>query len=194
MNLGLLFSDGAVIMDRARAIVRRWGRPVGALFGLVLAACEDAPVTQAVILHDDVRTFLQGAMAQGPVPVEVRGRPYDAAPSGIAQATLGAMTAAMTWTATPRLSTDGADRVGRSFRIITVFNDERSAQPCRTADGGGEPQLGGRVTVTLTFCSGEDALARVDGRVGQTEGLADRRFQALIRQATRDLFPERRPS
>jgi hypothetical protein len=160
---------------------------LGLVAGLVVAGCDDVPITTVSYQLEDVQTFAAGVLGQGPMLVVVRGRPHDVPAADTEAAVLTALTQATQWIAEPRFTTQPEDAASPSMRLVVVLND-KPPEPCLGDPGGGLPQPGGRVELTMTFCSGTTVLSKVRGRIGRTDGVDDRRFARLIRQATVDLF------
>ena len=159
---------------------------------LVVAACEDAPRTDVTYKLDDVWSFARGAMNSGPLPVVIRGIPYDNAAT-LNTAVIDAMTQAITWSADPRFeAADAGSGSGSSFRVVFTLNGGAlgGRDQCQGKSGGGGPLPEGQVRVTATFCDGEDVLSNVRGKITRTDGVDDPRFSRLVRQVTRDMFIE----
>lgn len=155
----------------------------------VLAACDDAPRTDVTFRLDDVWSFAQGAMLDGPLPVQILGSPYDDTGAALEDAVIGAMTEAITWTARPRFAVDAAGAPERSLRVVIALNGGGGGrEQCLGNTRGGGPLPDGRVRVVATFCDEEDVLANVRGETARTDGVGDPRFSRLVRQVTRDMF------
>ena len=154
------------------------------------AGCADGPTTSATYRSPDARTFAEKAMSTGPMRVIIRGRPYAAPQAQIDQAVLGAMTQAMSWTATPRLTSDPAAARIPSMAVVMSFNGvvDGDAQ-CRGENPGGEPQPQGAVQVAASFCGDGNLISNTTGRIGASSGVDDPQFAELIRQVAYDLFP-----
>jgi|GEM_PF-2865512 hypothetical protein len=155
--------------------------------GVFVAGCDDVPITTVSYQVEDVQTFATGVLGQGPMLVVVRGHAHDVPAADTEAAVLNALTGATQWIAEPRFTTHSEESASLSMRLVVVLND-RPPEPCLGDPSGGPPQPGGRVELTMTFCSGETVLSKVRGRIGRTDGLDDPRFARLIRQATVDLF------
>lgn len=178
-------SGGSHRLCRYRALARA----AGSLLAFLSVGCDDAPTTSVVFSLDDVWSFAQGAMREGPLPVVVAGRPDDAPEPVLAARVVAAVKSAMTWTATPRLQAAPAEAVAKAIRIVVVFSSDSGG--CGERPEGGGPLGGGRVVMTMTLCAGVERLAEVSGRLGRSRGSDDPHFAALIRQATDDLFSQR---
>jgi hypothetical protein len=160
---------------------------VAALMGCVGTSGMDATHRQA-----DSRDFAQRAMSTGPMLVKIQGHPYAAPEGQTKEAVLDAMRQAMSWAATPRLTTDPAAAKIPSMLLVMTFNDgdvDANAQ-CAGDSRGGEPQPQGAVQVTASFCGDGTPLSNTRGRIRNSTGAADPQFAALITRVTRDLFPE----
>jgi hypothetical protein len=175
----------------------RFERKPGAVwFAVVLgvaasAGCADGATTSAGYRSPDSRAFAENAMSTGPMLVRMQGRPYAAPQAQIDQAVLGAMTRAMSWTATPRLTTDPAAARIPSMAVVMSFNGgvlDGDAQ-CRGENAGGEPGPQGAVQVTASFCGDGSLLSHTSGHIDTSSGVDDPRFAGLIRQVAYDLFP-----
>lgn len=149
-----------------------------------LVGCKDTPTTVVSRRIEDPWAIAQGA---GLLPVIVYGRPAFASDEAVAEVVYDAARRPVTWTATPPLVRPGpGDDVAR-LRLVYVFNGTGGGDACASPLGG-EPLPGGEVTLVAGFCDGGQALVRVDGRVGRSEGLDDSRLRRLIGQATRELL------
>jgi hypothetical protein len=179
--------------------VRFERKPGAAWFAVVLglaasAGCADVPATSATYRSPDSRTFAENAMSTGPMLVRMQGRPYAAPQAQIDQAVLGAMSQAMSWTATPRLTTDPAAARIPSMAVVMTFNGgvDGDAQ-CRGESQGGEPAPQGAVRVTASFCGSGSLLSNTSGHIDTSSGVDDPLFAELIRQVAYDLFPRSEP-
>ena len=177
--------------------VRFERKPGAAWFAVILglaasAGCADGPTTSASYRSPNSRTFAENAMSTGPMLVRMQGRPYAAPQAQIDQAVLGAMTQAMSWTATPRLTTDPAAARIPSMAVVMTFNGggvDGDAQ-CRGESQGGEPGPQGAVRVTASFCGSGSLLSHTSGYIDTSSGVDDPLFAELIRQVAYDLFPQ----
>lgn len=159
--------------------------------GVVLATCDEAPVTTVTVRLDDAWRFAQPAM---PLLVEVRGRPYAADEAAIRDMVVEAMTDAVTWHADPRFTADPAVAGDPGTRVVVAFNPPRGAGGagnCAGAVPGGAEDGSGTVRALASFCAGGQVLANVEGHIGKVDSEADGKVQALIRQIARDMFQGR---
>jgi hypothetical protein len=124
--------------------------------------------------------------------VRIRGRPYAVPEEQIDQAALSAMTQAMSWTATPRLTTDPAAAGIPSMVVVMTFNGSIVDADLQCAGGseGGEPQPQGAVQVAASFCGSGSLISNTSGRIDTSSGVGDPLFAELIRQVADDLFPQ----
>jgi len=149
-----------------------------------LAGCEDAPRTTVSRAVEDPWALVQGG---GLLPLVVRGRPAFASDEAVDDAVFRAAARAITWTATPPLMRAGPGDAAAGLRLVYVFNGA-GGDACAANPTGGAPRPQGEVTLVAAFCDGGRPLVRVDGRVGRSAGLDDRRLLRLITQATRELL------
>jgi hypothetical protein len=130
-------------------------------------------------------------MSTGPMLVEIQGQPYAASAEQIDDAVLRAMHDAMSWTATPRLTTDPAAAKIPSMVVVMTFNGgvvDANVQ-CSGGSEGGEPRPQGAVQVTASFCGNGSLISNTSGRIDTSSGVGDPLFAELIRQVADDLFP-----
>jgi hypothetical protein len=156
-----------------------------------LAGCANAPATSATYQSPDSRTFAENAISTGPMMVEIQGRPYAASAEQIDDAVLRAMRDGMSWTATPRLTTDPAAAKIPSMVVVMTFNGgvvDANVQ-CSGGSEGGEPQPQGAVRVTASFCGNGSLISNTTGHIDTSSGVGDPLFAELIRQVAYDLFP-----
>ena len=173
-----------------RKLLEAW---VAAALALIASAgCADS--TSGSYENTGSRGFAQSAMSTGPLLVEIQGRPYAAPKEQIEDAVLGAMGQAMGWTATPRLTTDPAAAKIPSMTVVMTFNGAVNADDqCAGGGQGGEPQTHGAVQVRAAFCGGGSPISTTTDKIGETMGVADPRFAALISRVTENLFQEDYP-
>lgn len=178
----------AIDVDEGRCRRRSLTRFAAAVFALfLLAGCDDVPITSVSYRLDNVRAFAAGVLGRGPMLVHVLGEPHDASADATSAVVVTALTAATAWIAEPRFTTRADEASDPSYRLVVIFNNV-VRHPCDDDIGGGTPQPHGRVEIILAFCSGPTLLSRVHGRIGRTDGIDDRRFRWLIRQAAVDLL------
>ncbi|MGE5548348.1 MAG: hypothetical protein ACM33T_15695 [Solirubrobacterales bacterium] len=163
----------------------------GAALAAVTAACEDGPATVAGTWRSPATwSTMVWASAEGPMLVEVHGRPF----ANLAAAELDPqVAAALSNQVIGRVVTfthrrDDAPRP--EYRVVLAFNapdktdaSELCAGPVATAAAPRD-----RITVIAAFCDGGRALSSVRGWVAKVDGPADQRFRQLLGQVARDLF------
>jgi hypothetical protein len=174
------------LRDRMSTVV--WGAGAGLVL-LAVAACEDQPTTSVSIETDNAWEFVQAPMANGGLYVDVSGTPFDDLDMDVEDTVLTAMTTATTWTATPNYTGDKASAGDPSVWVVVTFNggDRRPCTQTPPIPGGG-PEATGRVDILATLCGNEVALAQVSGHLTGAESMADPKFEALVRQTTRELL------
>lgn len=150
-----------------------------------LAGCEDAPMTTVVRAVEDPWAIVQGA---GLLPLIIRGRPAFASGEAVDDAVFRSVARAITWTATPPVIRAGPGDEAARLRLVYVFNGAGGGNACAPDPIGGEPLPQGEVTLVAAFCDAGQPLVLVDGRIGRSAGLDDRRLLRLIAQATRELL------
>jgi hypothetical protein len=162
---------------------------------LVLAACETSPRTWVSYKNPDAWSFADGVMRSGPLLVEVRGQPYATESGALAGEVLARMVEAITWSAGARFTTIPAEAASQSLRVILTFNQRQLGgyDQCQGRASGGGPLPAGEVFINATFCSDQEVISNVEGRIAETQGLADPGFASLIRQTTQDLFIRDQP-
>jgi hypothetical protein len=160
-----------------------------------LAGCADSPSTRATYRSPDSRTFAENAMSTGPMLVRIQGRPYASPQEQTSDVVLGAMSQAMNWTPTPRLTTDPAAAKIPSMVVLMTFNGgvvDANVQ-CAGGSEGGDPQPQGAVQVAASFCGSGSLISNAIGRIETSSGVDDPLFAELIRQVAYDLFPRSEP-
>jgi hypothetical protein len=178
-------------------------RPIASLritlpvaLAMALAACDEAPQTVSRHVVDGAWDLAQGAMQQAPLLVIVEGNPFQTSAEHLETSVIEIMTGAVTWTATPRFTTEPAEAVSQSLRIVMTFNppDGTGAhEQCTGQSSGGGPLPEERVRVLGTFCDAATILVTVSGRLADAAELDDPRVAALVRQVTLDMLsPQRR--
>jgi hypothetical protein len=158
------------------------------LAALAVAGCADGPRTSVTSKAPDTRQFVTTSF---PLWVEVQGAPYGAKAEGVDETITQAMKQAYTWNPAAEFTTDPDKARGKSPKVVMTFNGAAgtgSREQCQGRSEGGGSLPEGRVEVVATLCSLGDSLANVRGSIAQSEGPADPRFAALIRQVTIDMF------
>jgi hypothetical protein len=152
----------------------------------------NTPWTDATHRQADSRDLAERAMSTGPMLVKIQGHPFPAPEGQTEDAVLDAMRQAMSWAATPRLTSDPAAAKIPSMIVVMTFNggDIDANARCAGDSRGGEPQPEGAVQVRASFCGSGTPLSSTSGRIKNSTGTGDPRFAALISRVTRDLFPE----
>ncbi|MGF1641107.1 MAG: hypothetical protein ACFCUO_09175 [Rhodospirillales bacterium] len=175
-------------LPRYASIASRFALAAGLL---PIVACGEGPATTVTFRLDEAGQIARAAMASGPLMVEIRGSPYGGDPQPLATVVVEAMRRSVTWYANPRFAVAEAEEAMPSFRIVITFNGGATIgarDQCRGRGVGGAPLEHGRVEVIATFCDEEDVLADVRGWIARSDGITDRRFDALVRQVTRDML------
>src|SRR5512134_1414208 len=104
------------VPGRIAAVVAVAGAIVGAA---ALYFCDDVPITTVTFRVDDPWTFAEPAM---PLLVQVRGRAGAADDDAAKEMVVAAMTRAITWHGSPRLTADAALAGDPSTRVVMTFN------------------------------------------------------------------------
>ncbi len=166
---------------------RRWSIVVAAL---LIAGCAGVPTVGQRQRSDQSWVFAQTLMgSSGPLLVEILGTPYDVPQAALVERVLSEMTRAIAWSSTARFTTDPAVAGSQSMRVVWAFNGGPGGRTqCRGDGGGGKPQANGAVRINAVFCDDAFVIADITGRLGETGGIEDPAFAALIRQVTVEMF------
>lgn len=163
---------------------------------VALAACEDHPATVAHHHVEGAWSLAQGVMKDGPLLVVVEGDPFAAPAAQLESRIVQIMMEAVTWTATPRFTTDSALASSNTLRIVITFNPLQGTgahEQCTGQSRGDGPLPDGRIRIMGTFCDAASLLVTVSGRAGDAADLQNAQITALIRQMTLDLLsPQQR--
>jgi hypothetical protein len=158
---------------------------------IATAGCEEHPRTVSHHYVDGAWSLAQGAMRNAPLLIVIEGQPFVGTSASTESRIAAIMKEAITWTETAAFTTEPAQAVSQTLRIVITFNPlERTdahAQ-CTRQSRGGEPLPEGRVRIIATFCDAATVLVTVSGRVGPVADLDDPRFAALVRQVTLDML------
>ncbi len=179
-------------------MVRTIIRLGAALLGGLAGACDDGPATaqSGPRLPATWSTMVHAGKA-GPILVEVRGDPFRLPPGVLASQVAAVMGDAVTQRVF-RFTTDPAVAIEPHIRTVILFSPRRISEDEAACAGAPPPAFaeveGAPETIHLlaVFCSRQRALAAATGWVRKVEGADDRRFVALVHQATRELFREER--
>lgn len=161
-----------------------------AMMAALTAACEDGPSTvpggwrSAALWSTMVH-----ASANGPLWVEIHGRPFADADGEWGDKVAAAMTNQLV--GRQLVMTAHRDQAARpEFKVVLAFNPPANADP-RDLCGGSvatAAQPGEKITVRAAFCDKNGMLGSVQGWVAKVQGLDDPRFTRLLGQVVRDLF------
>jgi hypothetical protein len=164
---------------------------------IALGACEDAPQTVTRRQVDGAWSLAQGVMKDAPLLVIVQGQPFEASAAQLERRVMEIMTDAVTWTQTPRFTTDRAQALSQTLRIVITFNPLQGTnahEQCTGQSRGGGPASEGPLRIIGTFCDAATILVTVTGNVRYPDDLDDPRFAALVRQLTLDMLSPQQPS
>jgi hypothetical protein len=178
-------------------INRRSIAPLLIAMSVALAACEDRPTTIAHHYVEGAWSLAQGVMKDGPLLVVVEGNPFEAPAAQLESRIVQIMTDAVTWTATPRFTTDPALTTSDTLRIVITFNPlQRTGahEQCTGQSRGDGPLPDGRVQIIGTFCDAATLLVTVSGRVGNAADLHNAQVTALVQQMTLDMLSPQQKS
>lgn len=161
---------------------------------VALAGCEEAPQTVSHHHLEGAWSLAQGAMKDAPLLVVVKGNPFPIPPGQLEASVVKIMTDAVTWTETPRFTTDPTEAVSQSLRIVMTFNAPEGTGPheqCTEQSTGGGPLPEGHIRIIGTFCDAATILVTVSGRAGDAAELQDPNTAGLVRQVTLDMLSPR---
>lgn len=167
-----------------------------ALLGGLATACDDGPVTAPSGPRSPAAwsTMVHAGKA-GPILVEVRGDPFRLAPGALAPPVATAMGDAVAQRVF-RFTPDPAAAVEPHLRTVLLFSPRPVGDAEAACVGAAPPPFGEGPLETIhllaVFCARERVLAAATGWVRKVERPSDRRFVALVQQATRELFREER--
>lgn len=160
------------------------------MLAALTSACEDGPSTipggwrSAALWSTMVH-----ASANGPLWLEIHGRPFGAGDSALDDKVAAAMTNQLVGR---RLAlTVHRDQAAKpEFKVVLAFNPPVNADP-RDLCGGSvatAAQPGEKITVLAAFCDKNGMLGSVQGWVAKVQDADDPRFKRLLGQVVRDLF------
>lgn len=150
-----------------------------------LAACSGPTTIPPLYRAMPTWDTMVHATAQGPMPLEVVGRPFPG--DADLQAIAAEAMSGQVWTRRfPFVPTAAGTRV---IRVVLTFNppvDTDGRRLCGGGATGGDARV--RIEAVAAFCNGGEALSEVEGWVAGASGPNDPRFRGLLSQMTRDLF------
>lgn len=155
----------------------------------VVAGCSGT--TNTTRSSDDARTFAKAAMVDGPMFVRIEGTPFAGSQEALDAAVLDSVRKAMPWASAPQLTTDPTLARTPSIHMVLTFNGGvvSGEEQCRGESMGGEPQSGGSVQLTASFCGDNTVQSNTRGGIDASSGIDDPAFRKLLTDATNDLFP-----
>jgi hypothetical protein len=170
--------------------------PLLITMSVALAACDDRPTTVAHHYVEGAWSLAQGVMKDGPLLIVVEGNPFEAPATQLESRIVQIMTDAVTWTATPRFTTDRALTTSDTLRIVITLNPLKGTgapEQCMGQSRGGGPLPEGRLRIIGTFCDAATLLVTVSGRAGDAVDLDNAQLTALVQQMTLDMLsPQQR--
>ncbi|MCA1909995.1 MAG: hypothetical protein LDL39_16710 [Magnetospirillum sp.] len=161
-----------------------------AVLAALTSACEDGPATVPGGWRSAaVWSTMVHASAQGPLWVEIHGRPFAESQPGFGDKVAAAMTNQLV--GRPLTLTAHRDQAAKpEFKVVLAFNPPANADPRDLCAGSvaTAAQPGDKVTVLAAFCDKSGLLASVQGWVAKVGDVDDPRFRRLLAQVVRDLF------
>jgi hypothetical protein len=138
---------------------------------------------------------LDYAASRGPLLVETLGQPFTK--DSVGQPTSDLIAAAITRRKLTT-TTDSAQAGDPAFRVKVAFNGAGGKDPnhlCAAPAGqngliSATPNTGERLEILAVFCNGQTLEAAVSGSVAYPATPQDPQFAALIKQVTRQIFPQ----
>lgn len=164
------------------------------VLSFILPACDEAPRTVSRHHVEGAWSLAQGVMKDGPLLVVIEGAPFQQPGEQLEATVVGIMTGAVTWTASPRFTSQPTEGVSRSLRIVMTFNSPQETgahEQCSGQSTGGGPLPEGNIRVLAAFCDAATILVSVSGEVADVTEINDPRFAALVRQVTLDMLTPR---
>lgn len=176
-------------------MLRRLITGITAAATTLLGACEDAPQSTVLFASGQANTFLDYAASRGPLLVETLGQPF--AHEDATQPTGDLVQAAITRRRV-QTTADPAQAADSAFRLRMAFNGAGGKDPNRLCAApaqhnkltGPPPEGADRLEILAVFCNGQTLEAAVSGSVAYPASPQDAQFAALIKQVTRQIFPQ----
>ena len=169
---------------------------VMALPGLFLAACEgEAPKTVIHFKRNElVESLFVYASKEGPVLAEVHGAPFPSRENETVEAVLGAFSRAVTWRKVA-FTNDRLVATRPGIRVVVAFNAPVSTDGralCRgEIPAAGQASAGGEIRMQAVFCSKDELISEVSGKIKSVSSPEDKLFEKLAEQVARDLLDHR---
>ncbi len=141
-----------------------------------------------------------GVMRQGPMLVQILGRPFGGVSSErLHRLVVAAAEQTTAWAPRSRFTTNPERTPDPRTRVIVAFGrtdlgpvslcgDLRRERGWSTKLAVKQPESG-PVHVKATFCDGNTALSFATGRLAKVDGFGDPRFATLMRRVFETLFP-----
>ncbi len=164
--------------------------------GLLLAACEgEVPKTVVHFKRTElVESLFVYASKEGPVLAQIHGTPFPSRENETVEAVLEAFTRAVTWRKVA-FTNDPLIAIRPAIRVVLAFNAPASTDG-RSLCRGEVPEFandtaGGEIRVQAVFCSKDEMVSEVTGRIKMVSGPGDKLFVKLAEQVARDLLDHR---
>jgi hypothetical protein len=161
-----------------------------------LAACSTATSTGPVAIAPSYdRAYISDVAERGGMPLVLRGDPFPGNNASFTREVAGALTEShfgpdFTVFADPAEAPDG------SAKTVLVVNADRrvnSGTVCGTETSGNPVGSDGALEFTIAFCSANQRLSSMRGRLANLAGPKDPRIADLFRQVGIQLYPPRNP-
>lgn len=172
-------------------MLKRWlGLGVGALTALT-AACDGAPMTQQVYYKGTgVTAYLQYAVTDGPLLVQVHGNPFVTSKPFLDDIVAKELESTITYIRGVRFTTDAEKAFRPEYRIIVVLGAHKALNAQSLCDGQA-PRMdieANPMRMVAVFCRKDELLSEVNGSIRTGASPEDQRFRNWLGQIGRDLI------
>ncbi len=171
--------------------LKRWALGPALMF-MAGGGCVDGVVVHSDIAYAlDIQSQLDYATAGYQMKTRIYGNPF----SGPKESFVIAVTAAMRGSnpgVPATFSTDPKTNMREPYHVVVQFNPPVSLEGddlCGNVAQSNDDPSPAKLRITAAFCFGDQILSEVQGSVTNVAGPNDPRFQFLIHQVTRFLFP-----
>ncbi len=152
-------------------------------------------VVQPVYIGSYDPGMLNYAAAQGGMPTEVVGNPFDAPKEQVDQAVANNMTGSHfgpELAFTTEVSPDSLS----PYRVVMLFDPAPSARSYELCSDPNQPRApeAGRLRLMAAFCSSDTVITSTAGWISKPQRVTDPAFGRLVRQIAIVLFPLRDPN
>ena len=168
--------------------------PLAATFAAGLTACGGGTLSPTRIDGSYDPLTLNYIAGKGALYTEIVGNPFEVPKDRLDSVVTGTMFGSH-FGQPIRFSAERDPENTSPYRVVVVFNPERTADPTKLCQDAQQPTgaSSGQLRVAMAFCSAGYYETSIKGRLDGVTDPDDPAFRSMIRQMTTQLFPLSNP-